>query len=33
MYENEIKTSRGITMGVKLLEKGFEDLPGPGNYD
>ena len=20
-------------MGVKLYEKGYEDLPGPGNYD
>ena len=33
MYETIIKEEKGITIGTKPLEKGFEDAPGPGEYE
>ena len=33
MYETVIKEEKGITIGTKPLEKGFEDVPGPGEYE
>jgi len=33
LYETIIKEEKGFTIGQKLPEKGFEDLPAPGQYE
>ena len=33
LYETIEKKGRGVTIGTKAIEKGFEDAPGPGEYD